>query len=329
MKTKINGWARLSWARCSWARCSLARYIVPLIAVFTAACTEQPDPSKAGYESAIQGAVTVLIDPELRPLMDSIQVLYQREHPKAIITFSSLPANDAMHAMLNRTERIAVIARSYTPVENDLRQEAGADSLPRALMAMDALVVVVPKAFPYDTMNAEHIRAWLQGNNSVLASYPKLTQNPQFVVPGGAEGSIYGNVVNVVLGGRQPAKGTVASVATRDTLKTVISSRVGNYIGFGLLSQYMRDSSVKLLRLSYTDSVGQHVWPKPVHASYLMMRQYPFPVPVYVYLRRAPSQRDLASGYMQFVTRSGKVQRKIFDWGIEPGYAKVTLYKED
>jgi hypothetical protein len=32
---------------------------------------------------------------------------------------------------------------------------------------------------------------------------------------------------------------------------------------------------------------------------------------------------------MQFVTRSAKVQRKLFDWGIEPGYAKITLYKED
>ncbi len=292
-------------------------------------CTSEPQQGQPGYESALQGAITVLIDPEVRTLIDSLQPLYVREHPKAEITFREAVADEAMNAMLNRTERIAIVARSYTPVENDLRSEAGADSLPRALMAMDALVVVVPKAFPYDTMNAEHIRAWLQGNNTVLASYPKLAQNPQFVVPGGAEGSIYGNVVNTVLGGKQPAKGTVASVATRDTLKTVISSRIGNYIGFGLLSQYVRDSSVKLLRLSYTDPVGQHVWPKPVHASYLMMRQYPFPVPVYVYLKRAPSQRDLASGYMQFVTRSGKVQRKIFDWGIEPGYGKVTLYKED
>lgn len=316
MKTKIDGWA---WARC----------IVPVTLVFTAACTEQPDPSKAGYESAIQGAITVLIDPELRPLMDSIQVLYQRENPKAAITFSEVPADDAMHAMLNRTERIAVIGRSYTPVENDLRQEAGADSLPRALMAMDALVVVVPKSFPYDTMNAEDIRGWLRGDNTVVTRYPRLKKNPQFVVPGGASASIYGNVVNVVLGGKQPAKGTVASVSTRDSLTGVIHSKVGDYIGFGLLSQYVRDSSVKMLRLSYTDSVGQHVWPKPVHSSYLMMRQYPFPVPIYVYLKRAPSQRDLASGYMQFITRSGKVQRKLFDWGIEPGYAKVTLYKED
>lgn len=292
-------------------------------------CTSEPQQGQPGYESALQGAITVLIDPEVRTLIDSLQPLYVREHPKAEITFREAVADEAMNAMLNRAERIAIVARSYTPVENDLRSEAGADSLPRALLAMDALVVVVPRTFPYDTMNAEHIRGWLRGDATVLASYPKLAKNPQFVVPGGADASVYGNIVNVVLNGSQPAKGTVASVSTRDSVKDVINSKVGAYIGFGLLSQYVRDSSVKMLRLSYTDSTGAHVWPKPVHSSYLMMRQYPFPVPIYVYLKRAPSQRDLASGYMQFVTRSAKVQRKLFDWGIEPGYAKITLYKED
>jgi hypothetical protein len=231
--------------------------------------------------------------------------------------------------MMNRSERIAITARSYTPDEETVRAQAGADSLPRALVAIDALVVVVPKEFPYDTMNAEDIRGWLRGDGMVTARYPKLSKTPQFVVSGGADGSIYGNVVNVVMKGQQPAKGTVVSVGSRDSVKTIVRSAPGSYIGFGLLSQYVRDSSVKMLRLSYTDSTGEHVWPKPVHASYLMMRQYPFPVPIYTYLKRAPSQRDLASGYMQFITRSGKAQKLFFDWGIEPGYAKITLYKED
>jgi len=299
------------------------------IAALVSACSEQPDTSKAGYESAIQGAVTVLVDPEMRGLIDSIQVLYNSENPKAKVSFLDTPAGDAMMSMLNRTERVAVIARDYTPEEQDVRMQAGADSLPRALLAVDALVAVVSKAFPYDTMNAEHIRAWLAGDASATTSYLKLTSQPQFLVSGGSQGSIYGNVVNVVMKGKQPAKGRVASVSSRDSIKDVMVANPTRYIAFGLLSQYVRDSSVKMLRLSYTDSVGRHVWPKPVHASYLMMRQYPFPVPVYVYLKRVPSQRDLASGYMQFVTRSGKAQKLLFTWGIEPGYAKITLYKED
>jgi hypothetical protein len=300
-----------------------------LLAALLLSCSDQQDPSKAGYESAIQGSITVLIDPEYRELMDTIQTLYAKEHPKAVITFKEVVAGDAMMSMLNRTERIAIVARNYTPAEEDVRLAAGADSLPRALLSVDALVVLVPKSFPYDTMNAEHIRGWLSGDATVTKNYPKLAKTPQFVVPGGADASIYGNVVNVVLRGKQPAKGAVATVGTRDSLKQIIASRPGDYIGFGLLSQYVRDSSVKMLRLSYMDSTGAHVWPKPVHSSYLMMRKYPFPVPVYVYLKRAPSQRDLASGYMQFVTRSGKVQKLLFDWGIEPAYAKVTLYQED
>lgn len=262
-------------------------------------------------------------------LLDSMQALYAKQFPKATISFTTTPALDAIHSVTNGSNRIAIVARDYTPEERDALLAVGADSIPRAILAYDALVVVADKAFPYDTMNAEHIRAWLAGDNTVLSSYPKLKKTPRFIVPGGSSGSVYGNVVNVVTNRKGPTKGTVVSIDNRDSLSRVLHSSPESYLGFGLLSQYVRDSSVKLLRLSYTDTTGEHVWPKPVHSAYLMMRQYPFPVPIYVYLTGAPRQYDLASGYMQFITRDGNVQRLFFDWGIEPGYAEIKLYKED
>lgn len=307
----------------------LARLAVVVVLVFLIGCTSKPEPGQAGYESAVQGDIVVKVDPEIRPLLDGIQPLYVKENPKANITFSEGAAADLMFAMLNHSERIAVVARDYTSEERQMVSDAGADTLPRALVAVDALVAVVPKTFPYDTMNAEDIRGWLSGNPKILAHYPKLKSNPQFIVAGGSSGSIYGNVVNVVMSGKQPAAGTVVTVGTRDSVKMALQEQPGTRIGFGYLSQYVRDTSIKLLRLSYTDSVGQHVWPKPVHSSYLMMRKYPFPVPIYVYLKRPPNPRDLPGGYMQFITRSRKAQKFLFDWGIEPGYAKITLYKED
>lgn len=307
----------------------LDRLAIALVLAFLIGCTSKPEPGQAGYESAVQGSIVVKVDPEIRPLLDGIHPLYVKENPKANITFSEGAAADVLFAMLNHSERIAVIARDYTPEERQMVADAGTDTLPRALVAVDALVAVVPKSFPYDTMNAEHIRAWLSGDGKVLASYPKLKKNPQFIVAGGSAGSVYGNVVNVVMKGKQPATGTVVSVGTRDSVLQAIREQQSTRVGFGYLSQYVRDTTVKMLRLSYTDSTGQHVWPKPVHSSYLMMRKYPFPVPVYVYLKRPPSPRDLPGGYMQFITRSAKAQKFLFDWGIEPGYAKVTLYKED
>jgi hypothetical protein len=86
-----------------------------------------------------------------------------------------------------------------------------------------------------------------------------------------------------------------------------------------------RDRSVKAIRLSYTNEFGDHEYPKPVHVSYLIMGKYPFPVPVYVYLKDKPNQFNLPSGFMQYLTRNGEAQKAVLAAGIEPGYAKFSL----
>jgi hypothetical protein len=97
-------------------------------------------------------------------------------------------------------------------------------------------------------------------------------------------------------------------------------------IGVGYLSQIRRDTVIKALRLSYTAADGTHEWPKPVHSAYLMMGKYPFPVPIFAYVTSKPSQHDVAFGFMQFATRSNKAQYSLFNAGIEPAHAKITLY---
>ncbi len=96
-------------------------------------------------------------------------------------------------------------------------------------------------------------------------------------------------------------------------------------IGVGYMSQVLRDTSVKPLRLSYTNADGSHEWPKPVHLSYLIMGKYPFPVPIWVYLRDLPNQYNLPSGFMQYMTRNGDALKTLFAAGIEPAYAKFSL----
>ncbi|HLP29566.1 MAG TPA: hypothetical protein VK147_13060, partial [Candidatus Didemnitutus sp.] len=96
-------------------------------------------------------------------------------------------------------------------------------------------------------------------------------------------------------------------------------------IGVGYLSQIQRDTMVKPLRLSYTNADGTHEWPKPVHLSYLIMGKYPFPVPIWVYLRDLPNQHNLPSGFMQYITRNGDALKTLFAAGIEPAYAKFSL----
>ena len=113
------------------------RSVVPLlILAVLAGCTNQPQAGQAGYESAVQGSIVVKVDPEIRPLLEGIHPLYVKENPKANITFTEGAAADLLYAMLNGSDRIAVVARDYTAEELQMRADAGADSLPRALVEL-------------------------------------------------------------------------------------------------------------------------------------------------------------------------------------------------
>ena len=144
----------------------------------------------------------------------------------------------------------------------------------------------------------------------------------------GVKSSVYSNLRLVVNNGREPASGVVSELPTLDSIKKVVQ-RSNNTIGIGYLSQFVRDSSVKMLRLSYLDKDGRYQRPKPVHAAYLIQGKYPFPVPIYIVLRDRANQHSLPSGFMLYVARDGNAQRTFFDAGIEPGYAKIELILPD
>jgi ABC-type phosphate transport system substrate-binding protein len=257
--------------------------------------------------------------------MDSILIYHSLENPKATVRVQTMSAAGIIHKMISRSERVAIVARDYTHEEDSLITAAELDTVARVLVARDALVFFVDRSFPYDTMNAEHIRQWLSGASGPAASYPKLRKTPRFVVSGGSAGSVYGNITNVVLRGRQPATSVLATAATHaDVVQEVVKNPT--LIGVGYLSQIRRDTVIKALRLSYTAADGTHEWPKPVHSAYLMMGKYPFPVPIFAYVTSKPSQHDVAFGFMQFATRSNKAQYSLFNAGIEPAHAKITLY---
>ena len=245
-------------------------------------------------------------------------------HPQAHVTFVPMDVDSAMLAMLNHDQRIAIIARDYTEQEALLRQQDPGDTLQRSLLARDAIVVIADSSFPYDTMHAEHVGQFLRGDATALSSYPKLKRLPVFVLARGATGSMYANLVRIVTKGAVPSRSSLTSVGSYDSVSLAVRKEP-TMLGLGYLSQVSKDPAVKALRLSYTNEYGDHEYPKPVHVSYLIMGKYPFPVPVYVYLKDKPNQFNLPSGFMQFITRNGDAQKAILAAGIEPGYAKFSL----
>lgn len=296
-----------------------------MLAIGLMACTETAQKDASQTETALSGTISVSVDPEIISILGSAKALYDKAHPNAAVTLLSSNVHSTMERMLNHQERIAIIARDYTPSEDSAIANDPGDTLPRTLLGRDALVFFVAKDFPYDTMNSVHIRQWLGGESGVRTSYPKLAKDPTFIISGDATGSIYGNIVNVVLEKKKsPARERIASVPDHDSVVRAVQSIRGS-IGVGYMSQVLRDTSIKPLRLSYVNADGSHEWPKPVHLSYLILGKYPFPVPIWVYLRDLPNQYNLPSGFMQYMTRNGDALKTLFAAGVEPAYAKFSL----
>ncbi|NQW29458.1 MAG: substrate-binding domain-containing protein [Ignavibacteria bacterium] len=299
-----------------------ALLVILLTATF--GCGKNEVHMDANAETAISGAVIVQVDEEILSVIQAAKKHYDLAYPNAHITIEPLSAVSIVNLLVRHDIRGAVVARDYTMEEDTtITAREGIDGFPKTLLARDALVLIASKKFPYDTMHAPDVAALLRGDVKLLDRYTKLTKGITFLVPGSSS-SVYGNVVSVVTKGITPAKNALYSAGSKDSLVKLIRNSA-NRIGFGYMSQYINDTSVKMIRLSYADSLGEYVSPKPVHASYLIMGKYPFPVNIYFILRDKAQPFSLPSGFMQYLARDGKAQKAFLDAGIEPGYAKIEL----
>lgn len=279
-------------------------------------------------ETAISGNAEVLVDADIAALVQPSKELYDKATPNATVTLKQASALDAVRQLLQHEARGVIIARDWLPEEQaEVNADKGSEGYPRTLLAKDALVLFAAKEFPYDTMHADHIASWLATGTFARTSYPKLKRTPALVVPG-SYSSVYGNLINVVLKGKTPASGVVTSVGTADSVRTFVKVNP-NALGFALLSQLVNDTSVKMIRLSWTDSTGVYEHPRPVHQGYLVQGLYPFPVPIWFILRDRANNYNLPSGLMLFMARDGGAQRTFLDAGIEPAFAKIELNIQD
>lgn len=277
-----------------------------------------------GPESGQAGELTFLCDAEVRALIDGPTALYQKSVPKATITLVDSSARGAMSELFAGKVRGVILARDYLADErNALATRRAGEEFPRSKLATDALVLVVSRDFPTDTVNVTQVTAWLTGVKPAPGVPGAVAPKPPtFIVPG-VNSSLYANLVNVVLKGKQPSA-NISAIPSKEEMLTKVRAST-SLIGVGYLSQFAKDSSVKLLRIGFSDSTGNHIRPKPVHQGYVIQDLYPYPVPIYIYLQKTYGQNDMALGYTNFLARDGASQRSFLDAGIVPAYARIEL----
>lgn len=304
-----------------------AGWLVVVCVLYLLSCNNQQQNTPT-QETAISGTANVLVDNQILELLAPSKKLYDEANPKAQISYKRIGADNAVSELLQHNARAIIVSRDWLPNEaEEILTERGAEGYPRTQLATDALVFFTSKQFPYDTMNADHIRKWFVSGSFPMKGYPKLQHPPKAVVPG-ASSSVYGNIINVVLNGKLPSSSMLTSLSTTDSVRTAVRNN-SNLIGLGYLSQLNKDTTVKMLRLSWTDSTGMYEHPRPVHQGYVVQGLYPFPVPVWFVLRDKPNNYNLPSGLMMFLARDGKAQRTFLDAGIVPAFAKIELILQD
>lgn len=289
--------------------------LLPLVACMVVACgPSTPDPS---VETAKTGSITVLVDEQIIDLIRPAVALFGQQHPYSTITLQPVSAREAVSKLFAQEAKGIIVARDYltdeSAVVND-RQQA----FPRTHIATDALVFFASASYPRDTIGAEEIQQHVMGQGESLRGITFVTA--------GANSSLVGNIINVVCNGRTP----VANLSELPDVPTV-RKRVAasaSLIGIGYLSQLHNAKDVKLLRVGFTDSTGKRVSPKPVHQAYVVQSLYPYPVPIFTYLKDKPSMHNLASGLFGFLYQEKTAQQTFLNAGIVPEFAKIVLVPE-
>lgn len=301
----------------------LKTYSVILAIAVLLGCGD-PDPKQVNQETVNRGTVTILCDDAIFPLIASAKPYYDTAFPDAKITLQPINARDAMIQLLSGKSRGIIIPRNYLRDEDSAMLLHNVAPHQRVLFAVDGLILFSNKTFPLDTLSKEQIIGAMTTREPTLTkAFPALTIEPLFVATG-ATSSLYGNIINQLAGGTAP-KRPMKFVSSADSVTMIVKNTPGA-IGIGYLSKYGNDTSIKLLKVGFTDTTGKRIYPQKVHRGNIVQGRYPFPVQYYGYLLE--DRMNLPWGFFTYMRTDTRVQQSFLDAGIIPGFAKLELIVE-
>ncbi|GBD07589.1 hypothetical protein HRbin21_01419 [bacterium HR21] len=295
-----------------------------LVLVLLGACSSQKPGPEQHEETPTSGTVELLCDEAIATLLYAPLIRFDTLYPNAHVRLIPVAAREAMRELLALRARLIVLARDYLPDEDSLLRVYGVPRHPRIKLAEDALVVFAHPSVPLDTLNVAQLEAILRGEKRFRHFFPQLAQEPVLVCPPPTS-SVYAHIVQQVLHGTPP-RAALRIVPTADSVLHAVAATPWS-IGIGYLSQIAHSRAIRPISLGFTDSTGAYVSPKPVHQSYVVLRKYPYVVPIYAYLR--DDLRNLPWTVATFLGTDAEVQRHFLQRGIVPAFARIRLIPEE
>ena len=300
-------------------RCFFVCFAV-ISTMFMSSCTE--DRQQQNYESPVAGKDTIYVEDVLYPYFLEAKPKYDSVFENAEITLISVNARRGMSLLFSDTASCVILARDYLRDEDSIVKSM---SLPfqKIEIAKDGLVFFVSKDIPIDTMNLSQLEGMLSGI-SMNAIQKKVVLDEALCIPS-IQSSEYAGLLKYFSKGNSALSVTFKQYENRDSLKAQV--RRSKSIGIGLMSDILKDSTLKAIRIGYTDSTGKRVAPQIVHPGFIVQNMYPLVLPIFAYVKN--EKKDLAWGFATFMEKDPTIQKVLLNKGIIPSHAKYNLIQEE
>ena len=288
--------------------------------MFMSSCTE--DRQQQTYESPVAGKDTIYVEDVLYPYFLEAKPKYDSVFENAEITLIPVNARRGMSLLFSDTASCVILARDYLRDEDSIVKSM---SLPfqKIEIAKDGLVFFVSKDIPIDTMNLSQLEGMLSGT-SINAIQKKVVLDEALCIPS-MQSSEYAGLLKYFSKGNSALSVTFKQYENRDSLKAQV--RRSKSIGIGLMSDILKDSTLKAIRIGYTDSTGKRVAPQIVHPGFIVQNMYPLVLPIFAYVKN--EKKDLAWGFATFMEKDPSIQKVLLNKGIIPSHAKYNLIQEE
>lgn len=240
------------------------------------------------------GTLYISCDESFKPVIDAQIDVFTHDYPKANIVVHYKPEADCLRDLLVDSIEMVIVTRAYSQREKALIADSLKVEPDYALVAYDAIAVVVHPSSTETTFTLEELRALLNGT-----SPKKLVP----VVDGLKATSTVRYLLDSLLKNQNLGSNVTAAPSSREVIEYV--SRTKNAVGFvGIgwignaddTSQTNLLKKVQLARLESTDSVGGYVLP----VQYLIYsRTYPL-IRSLVYIQKE-KEIGLAHSFANFM----------------------------
>src|SRR3989339_9896 len=286
---------------------------------FFSSCNEGKKKSNDN-DALTSGKLTVYCDEGLYNLIEPTFRMHDSTFPDIKLTSVKVNAREAMAKLLSANAEVIIIARDYLKDEDSLMKAYKVKEHPVMICAEDALVFYTQKDYPLDTITEGQLKNVLLNGQSLLGYYPAIKSEPKFVINNNSS-SEYANLISLVAK-KQTIKKKLLMLSCSDSVINYMKKNPGT-IGIGYLSQIAKDTSLKGIKISYIDSAGKYVFPHTVHQANVLRGNYPYIVPLKIYLLR--DMKNKAFWFGMFLSKEGVVQKYFLEAGIVPVYAQIKL----